>query len=794
MHLVRERVSARVSTELEDSLWKHLCSQFQPLVTDVALGLRRVLALEIKPTRSGGEMFLAPSGEVLYYLVGGDRKSLEVGAVSSQESSIFLDFRAAIEEILGSKKWSPMPSISERYRMMLEDAEPFRASPQDLEAAEILARPTVRNLLAEVGRRPGALLSSFPGKRKPEEAAADANELDRMGLVTRVFEVFDRESGNKLLRTESYDALAEASNRGFKNFMSGRPIMEERVEQLLTLTERGRRLSQPNIWLAFLVARELQNCGIAETDILWMSERGSRTLDLFVAYQGALLFFEVQQDLVAPDQAFRFLARARYFQPDASFLICPQHLNKDSVHVLLRSANMEPSIYVVDDLATLEGRIKEVMERSSIQNVQRLLSRFESLTVLKVADLVGEHLLGPAPEEPVTEPDEPEVEVEPVSISSTVMTSTLPDDIDALVGELLEDVDVSVSAGPLTEEHEEELTLAGTPLESDEELTTALEDMPDHFEEGLAGETTVHEEDITVPDLEDLLEEELVLEESQAAEDLDFGDELLVPEMGLPEHERTNEERLEQIVRHVLDDLQTQGLTTRVKEVEDLLAEVAEVESCSASLASREGLIVAGKLETAGDHELVAALQSTLYDAFARGTEEGELGWLASLTVEGGQARLFIQPAIDDLHLLVYEARGHREHEDNASSLPGELVLREAILKKVMEDLGRLEGVQGNLVTSRDGLPIDFQVEEELNLEVLGVVLTQAIVDSEGALERLEMSPARQFLLRTEQRWYSVIPLDKEAVMITLLAPDIPRDIWHYKLTSAAQMLASVFQ
>lgn len=789
MHLVRERVSARVSTELEDSLWKHLCSQFQPLVTDVALGLRRVLALELKPNRSGGEMFLAPSGEVLYYLVGGDRKSLEVGAVSNEESSIFLDFRAAIEEILGSKKWSPMPSVSDRFKMMLEDAEPLRASKEDLEAAEIMAKKTVRQLLAEVRKRPNALLSSFPGKRPAAEQAADANELDRMGMVTRVFEVFDRESGNKLLRTESYDALVEASNRGFKNFMSGRPIMEERVEQILTLTDRGRRMSQPNIWLAFLVARELQRCGIQESDILWLSERGARILDLFVAYQGALLFFEVQEDQVAPDQAYRFLARARYFQPDAAFLVCPQHLNRDSVQVLLHAHHKEPAVYVVDDLTTLEGRLKEVMERSSTQNVQRLLSRFESLTVLKVADLVGEHLLGPAPEEPVSEPDEPDVEPEVVSISSTV-TSSLPDDIDALVGELLEDVDVSVSAGPLSDDHEEELSLTGTPLEHEEELTTALEDLPVHFDES----ESVVQEELSVPDLEELLQEEIVLEETTVTEDMDFGEELVPEMMGLPEHERTNEERLEQIVRHVLDDLQTQGLTTRVKEVEDLLAEVAEVESCSASLASREGLIVAGRLETASDHALVAALQSTLYDAFARGTEEGELGWLASLSVEGGQSRLFIQPAIDDLHLLVHEARGHREHEDGASSLPGELVLREAILKKVMEDLGRLEGVQGNLVTSRDGLPIDYQVEEELNLEVLGVVLTQAIVDSEQALERLEMAPARQFLLRTEQRWFSVIPLDKEAVMITLLAPDISRDIWHYKLTSAAQMLASVFQ
>jgi predicted regulator of Ras-like GTPase activity (Roadblock/LC7/MglB family) len=792
MHLVRERVTARVSTELEDSLWKHLCSQFQPLVTDVALGFRRTLGLEIKPNRSGGEMFLAPGGEVLYYLVGGDRKSLEVGAVSGPESSIFLDFRAAIEEILGSKKWAPMPSISDRFRMLAEDAEPFRASPSDLEAAEVLANRGLRLLLNEVRKRPGQLLSAFPGKRQAGQLEAHANELDRMGLVTRIFEVFDRETGNKLLRTESYEALEEASSRGFKNFLSGRPIMEERVEQLLTLTERGRRLSQANIWLAFLVARELQRCGISEQDILWISERDAHILDLFVAYQGALLFFEVQEDSVAPDQAFRFLTRARYFQPDAAFLVCPQQLNRDAVQVLLRLNHKEPSVYVVDDLATLEERLKEVMVRSSTANVQRLLARFEQLTVLKVADLVGEHLLGPAPEEPVAEPDEPEVEVEAQIAHHTSVSSTLPDDIDALVGELLEDVDVSVSAGPLGDEGEDELGTS-VVVESEEELTSTLDDLTEHFDEGLEVDESILQDEGAL-DIDALLEEETVLEEATAAEEMTFGEELVPEMMGLPEHERTNEERLEQVLRHILEDLQTQGLTTRVKEVEELLSEVLEVEGCSAALASREGLMVAGKLETVSDAPLVAALQSTLYDAFARATEEGELGWLASLGVEGGQSRLFIQPAIDDLHLLVHESRVHREHEDGASSLPGELVLREAILKKVMEDLGRLEGVQGNLVTSRDGLPIDYQVEEELNLEVLGVVLTQAMVDSEQALERLEMAPARQFLLRTETRWFSVIPLDKEAVMITLLAPDIPRDVWHHKLISAAQMLASVFQ
>ncbi|MEW6277419.1 MAG: hypothetical protein AB1758_02270, partial [Candidatus Eremiobacterota bacterium] len=410
MYLVRERVLTRVNADLEDRLWKHLCGLYTPLVTDVALGLRRALELNGKPVKHGGEMFLTPSGEILYYLVAADRRSLEVGSVSETDSSILLDFRHSIEEILGNgKKWTALPSVSERFTMIREDADPFRATPQDMEAAELLSRQGVRHLLGEVRENPGAQLSTLKGGRELEE---DANQLDRMGLISRIFEVFCRDTGNKLLRTESYDALVEASNRGFKNFLSGRPILEERVEQLLSLTERGRRLSGANTWLALMVARVIQGCGIPERDILWLSEKDGRLLDLFVAYQGALFVFEVHERAVTPDQAFRFLTRSRYYRADAAFLVCPEQLGRDSSQVLNRSG--AETLFVIEDLAELPARLAQVMARSSADNVQRLLARFQELTVLKVADLVGEHLLGPVPEEPEAEPGPESLEPEAV--------------------------------------------------------------------------------------------------------------------------------------------------------------------------------------------------------------------------------------------------------------------------------------------------------------------------------------------------------------------------------------------
>ncbi|HXE73015.1 MAG TPA: roadblock/LC7 domain-containing protein, partial [Candidatus Nitrosotenuis sp.] len=194
-------------------------------------------------------------------------------------------------------------------------------------------------------------------------------------------------------------------------------------------------------------------------------------------------------------------------------------------------------------------------------------------------------------------------------------------------------------------------------------------------------------------------------------------------------------------------------------------------------------------------HELAAALQVEILDTFRRQMAEVDLGPLESILVEGGKGRLELHDTVQDLTLVVLEEeRTDQSPEEAASGLPGEMTLREAILKKVLESVGRLEGVRGALVVERSGLPIDFQVEEGVNVEVLGVVLTQALSDSERWLERLGLSPVRQVLLRTESQWYSLIPLSSEGSMITLLEPGTPRDTWSVRLAREAVMVASVLQ
>ena len=84
-------------------------------------------------------------------------------------------------------------------------------------------------------------------------------------------------------------------------------------------------------------------------------------------------------------------------------------------------------------------------------------------------------------------------------------------------------------------------------------------------------------------------------------------------------------------------------------------------------------------------------------------------------------------------------------------------------------------------------------LDEDLNPEVVGVILTQAIGDVEQEMEFLGLRPVSQYLISSKETRYSLIPIDGDAFLITFLKADVPRTIWQNRLSGAAAMLSSVF-
>jgi predicted regulator of Ras-like GTPase activity (Roadblock/LC7/MglB family) len=762
MQVIREQLEVQLHPEVYEALLRDLARRYPPLISSARSCMRGLLGMNGGQVWHEAEIFLAPEGEVLLLRLDSQKRRLEAGAVTGagHSFSAFPRFRDAIAAMVGAEgQWTRLPEVPARFQLLREEARPFRFSGAELASSQVLARPSVRSLLMAVGRQPGISLPQAAGERPLPEVGSEVQELDELGLLSREFEVFCRQTGRQISRVASLKALDQAASSGFKCFHCGRPLSEEKIDQLLALTPSGQRLARPNLWLALRLGRALQEQGIGEEHLLWVHERDYRTVDVFAATEGAFLMFEVQEDLLAPDEAFRFLARVRYFEPHSALLLAPLGAQREARALLAKN----PGVRLVEGLEELDGEIRQALAEASRDYARRLLAAFEPATRVAVGEVLAEYFLGceeepaPAPAPPPVFPLEPE-----------------------LPGPVLE----------LGEEEEEEpVAVAEAPPGAVEE--SALEELEVPQEEFLPGP------ELAAPEAEPLLEapaEELLpVEEEEVVEaeiPVDFATEV-IPQVELP----VVADSLETTLSRLLDDLRQSGLRGRYGEVAEQLHELCEVGGGLALLADARGLVFLADRDAEDRHELAAALQVEILDTFRRQMAEVDLGPLESILVEGGKGRLELHDTVQDLTLVVLEEeRTDQSPEEAASGLPGEMTLREAILKKVLESVGRLEGVRGALVVERSGLPIDFQVEEGVNVEVLGVVLTQALSDSERWLERLGLSPVRQVLLRTESQWYSLIPLSSEGSMITLLEPGTPRDTWSVRLAREAVMVASVLQ
>ena len=438
MNLMRERLKVRVSKERENDLWARLCEQFQPLVVDVALQIRRVLDLPPALVSPGGELFLTGQSDLLYYWISEDRRSIEVGAVYNEASpdQAFDEFRQTVGEALGSDRWQQLTNQAERFQPLLEESEAFPNFEGDIEPARAMAPPANRHLLAEVSRRSGAPLEQVTSNKFEANWDQVAEQLESCQLIQREFQVYCRDTGIQLCKFPSKNALDEAARMGFRSFSSGRPIMEERIIQFLFSTDLGRRLSKRNLWLALCLADALKQMGVERKHLRWTVEKDYRTINLFSAYRDSAILFEIQEEAVTADMAFRFLSRARYYRPDAAFLVTPLSLRPDA-RQLIDAYRPEGGMRVrtLHDLSLLAKELERVQSQTMDRSVEDLLQRFGGLTWVNVGNCVGEHLLGPEPEPASVQesseslPEEPEI-LEAVSEAAETVTPAGQDILD----------------------------------------------------------------------------------------------------------------------------------------------------------------------------------------------------------------------------------------------------------------------------------------------------------------------------------------------------------------------------
>ncbi|MBM3461812.1 MAG: hypothetical protein FJX76_06895 [Armatimonadetes bacterium] len=767
MQFRRERLAVKVAPRAEMFIWDDLRQDYKAYVHEVKSEYWQAFHLPFVESgeRIHGELYLADQGVLMYYAVDPRGEYIEAGCVMphNEGEQIFQGFCERIKDMVlpgGREKepfWSPYTDRNDTFDLVREEAQRLALSPEQISAAAALTDPSKRSMLRTILGARSMLMDQLANGRPPMEVGQEVGLLESLGLIQKEFVVFCRDAGNQISRVNSFAQIEEATRRGFKCFSCGRPIAEERIDQLLAATPAGVQLARKNYWLGLVVANSLEHLGIKRTDMLM---RGAdSTLDLFINHDGTLVMFEIKEDEVRLEDVFLFFSRLGYYKPHLGFYMTTRPVSAE-VKKYLSGGGSVP-VTLIEDLTDIEEQVRRVASETQRDHVRKMVARLEPGTRVDVGDIVYEYFFGK--EEKVRE--------------------VLIEAAESVVGPIIADSGAAEEQAPVEE--------AAVPMLDPAEVPQPVIE-PAQVDEPLAVEESVPvgaepEQDPSMRMHEELLDTPIIIEDMP---------EVLEVEDLMPA-ERPLYERLEQVLGKVVEDLNGAGVLGRADALAGLLDEITAIPNHVALLTDESGLVLAQAWSDGEGAEMSAALATEVHDVIVRGLEELGLPRATRIQVDSQGDRFVVRGTETGVLIMLREHRPLRElEEETASALPGEMVLREAMLKKVLEDLSMVEGIRGNIVAGRDGLLIECLLEsEDVPPDITAAVMSQMVVDNERSLGRLKLLPLRQMLVKDGvDLLVSLIPLDKEGILITMLDPTTPREVWQNRLYAAANMLTSVFQ
>lgn len=209
---------------------------------------------------------------------------------------------------------------------------PPAPSADDLSAAELLSDRAVRTIAIAVKASAGLLVRDLAKPLVPDDKSRVGYihaALLQAGLVDVETVVICKRTQSQTARVPSLEVLHELAAKGLK-CACGKAIAEEQIEEALTITERGRRLTDGSRWLSLLLQRELLALGVPPDEMLIEKQAGGDEMDCLANMSGELVLFELKDKEFNLGAAYSFGAKLGIIHPEHPVIVTTEHVGGDA--------------------------------------------------------------------------------------------------------------------------------------------------------------------------------------------------------------------------------------------------------------------------------------------------------------------------------------------------------------------------------------------------------------------------------------------------------------------------------
>ena len=309
--------------------------------------------------------------------------------------------RGATQEVLGQEIGTPSswpvlaPVGSHNFEAIRKNRQmSYEASPEESQAMAAFTTPEIRALIRDLERVGSLTVSDLPkvlGEAQGAAVAGRLGELRSLGLIQSEYVIVCSRSGNAVLRTDDPNKLQKMAPDWMK-CACGRPLNEERVDQVIMPTDRATALNDRGRWMTTLAMGILSKLGISREQVIM--ESGPQGTDIVLDLSGDLVLIVMKDREFTLADAYAFNAKVSRIKSAEGVVVSNEGLSGDAKKLVQdemgpqRARITDPfRISFVEGIQGLEHELARVVERRRRQYFLRALGDLATIQGLNIGQL-----------------------------------------------------------------------------------------------------------------------------------------------------------------------------------------------------------------------------------------------------------------------------------------------------------------------------------------------------------------------------------------------------------------------
>jgi hypothetical protein len=331
---------------------------------------------------------------------------VEVGvAYRAGSEKVRTDFlkriRTAAQEVLGAEVGTPSswpvlaPVGSHNFESIRKNRQSnYEATVEENQAMAAFTTPEIRALIRDLERVGSLTVSDLPkvlGESQGAAVAGRLGELRTLGLIQSEYVIVCSRTGNAVLRTDDPNKLSKMAPEWMK-CACGRPLNEERVDQVIMPTDRATALNDKGRWMTTLALAILPKLGISREQVI--VDPGPQGTDIVLDLSGDLVLVVLKDREFNLADAYAFNAKVSRIRAAEGLIVSNEGLSGDAKKLVQdelgpqRARITDPfRISFVDGIQAFEHELARVVERRRRQYFLRALGDLATIQGLNIGQL-----------------------------------------------------------------------------------------------------------------------------------------------------------------------------------------------------------------------------------------------------------------------------------------------------------------------------------------------------------------------------------------------------------------------